>query len=196
MTIERRRYEQGIAIKDYGLESQGVCWELCRYWVKGRLAGTWIIGESIWDVDNGKGAFANVQKDHVQRNKFTDANKLIEGLLNETSARRTSGCCTYSGLRSRRDVIDHVLTVKGVYLYLTTGGGKKGHAMAFDTRADPLYFFDPNQGEWVLTGESQKGVREWWDGFWSGTNDSLADVNYKTEFHKGARELVRYDTLK
>jgi hypothetical protein len=186
-------YSQGVAIQDYGLVAQGVCGELCRRWAAGHLAGTWTIGETIWEVDNGRGGFAEVLEAHRQRRNYTEENKGIQGLGHATARQRTAGCFKYKGLRSRTDVIDHVLAVPGVFIFLMTGSGDTGHAMAFDSRGETFEFFDPNQGEWGFTNEAADAIRAWWNGFWDATGDG--EVDYKRHFHRGDRELVKYTTI-
>jgi Yersinia/Haemophilus virulence surface antigen len=193
MSIKKFVYKQGAAIQAYSLEAQGVCWELCRRWVAGHLAGTWEVNETIWDIDTGASAFTEVLEIHQARRRYTEENKGIEGYAKATSAVRSTGCCSFKGLRSRTDVINHVLTVPGVFIFIMTAPNGGGHAMSFDTRADPAYFFDPNQGEWQFIGESDANMRNWWSGFWDATGDG--DLDYKNAFHRGERELVRYNTI-
>lgn len=195
MSGNKFKYAQGIAIRQYGLESQGVCWELCRHWIRGHIQGTWQPGSSIWDVDTGRGGFGEVLEQHRGRSLYNEANKALEGYDFVNSARRRSGAFKKKGLRSRTDVIEHVMTVPGVYLFILTGPDS-GHAMAFDSSvAGTVHFFDPNQGEWEFHGETLDQMRTWWSNWWEG-NDSIAGdaIDYKSHFHNGARELVRYTT--
>jgi len=195
MGLQKYPYSQGSAIKLYGLNAQGVCWELCRRWVAGRLAGTWKVGESIWDEDKGKASFVDLLAEHKQRSTFTEANKSIAKLDHQTSRRRTMGTRKFKGLRSRADVINYVCAVPGAYIFIMTGKGSSGHAMAFDSRGqEELYFFDPNQGEWAFSGDALGAIGQWWSKFWDASTDGDGAYDYKTAFHEGERELVRYDT--
>jgi len=68
--------------------------------------------------------------------------------------------------------------------------------MAFDaSTAGQLHFFDPDQGEWEVHGETPDQMRTWWSNWWEG-DDSIAGnaIDDKAHFHNGARELVRYTT--
>lgn len=184
-------FNQADILKVYEFTDPGVCWELCRRWVKGRLAGTWKFDSTMFDIASSAAEFKCLRDEHVKRRDNIEQNNWIADLAYTHSAKR--GRYNF-GLRSRDDVINHVYSVKGVYIYQIGGRGKGGHTMAFDTRSDPAYFFDPNFGEWEFATAPLADVLNWWSGFW-GTKHPKTVASYKTLYHKGTRELIRYNTL-
>jgi hypothetical protein len=195
MTIATFKYSQGSALGASGIESEGVCLELCRRWVKAKLSNGWKEGDTIYEWTDK--SLPDVVKKHEEAGTLKD--REITGLNNETAARRSGGGLlkAFQGLRSRADVIKTVLELHGVFIYCAIGKGKdaSGHAFAFDTRnPKSVSFFDPNQGEWVFTNEESDNIKTWWWKFWEGSGGlGHGQMNYKSEFHKGdTRWLERY----
>lgn len=195
--IDKYKFEQGTVLGASGIDVNGVCLELTRRWVKAQLTGAWRPGDTIYDwMDMTTGELGVVLKSQAERGKLRDM--AVEDLAHVSSARRTGGGCftTFKGLRTRQDVINHVLGTPGVYIYAATAKAGGGHAFSFDTRdVARIAFFDPNQGEFVFTNETTAGMKGWWGRFWdaSGADEHDGNRNYKTAFHKGVRELFKYD---
>ncbi|MCU9947736.1 YopT-type cysteine protease domain-containing protein [Pseudomonas sp. PDM13] len=184
MSIERTKVSQSSALKITENDAQGVCLEACRRWVKAALEGTLVPSETIYDII-GRDTIKELLKTHQTRNNKSEKSMEDFGL---TVTKREGGgpFKKFTGLRTRQDVIDHVLTVPGAYIYVvdSTDGG---HAFAFSSiKKDQLLFMDPNLGEWLIVDESQPSIRSWWHDFWA---------VYKSEYHKGGRELWQYKVM-
>lgn len=197
MTIKKHQFEQGAALYEADVDVDGICMELTRRWVKAQLTGAWQAGQTIYEwTDISAGTLSDVLQKQAQRGKLRDV--AVEGLSHVSGPRRTGGgtFSKFEGLRTREDVINHVMSVKGVYIYAATSEHGKGHAFAFDTRdSNQVAFFDPNQGEFVFTNEALASIRDWWKRFWDASGEAGSDGNrnYKKAFHKGLRELFKYD---
>jgi len=199
MSIVRHKINQGAAIRAANSDALGVCLQACRQWVNAKLTNNWELGETVYTFFQEENIGDLISK-HQRRNKFAD--REVNGLDNHVSARRSGGGCfsRFSGLRSRDDVINHVLTVKGVFIYVATERNGGGHAFAFDSQTNnELVFFDPNQGEWKFDDESVNSIKTWWREFWdasgstpTGKDQTHGTVNYKGAFTKGDRELWQY----
>lgn len=194
MSIERTKVSQSSALKFTGNDARGVCLEACRRWVKAALEGSLVPGETVYDII-GSDTIQELLESHKKRN-----NKSEKGMkeFDLTLTKREGGgpFKKFTGLRTRQDVIDHVLTVPGAYIYVVDAS-KGGHAFAFSSlNKDHLLFFDPNMGEWELTGETLPSIRSWWHDFWEGTEFYFKGfVSYKKEYHKGGRELWQYKVM-
>lgn len=195
MSIKKHIFKQGAVLDVTKAGVNGVCLELTRRWVKAQLTDSWRAGETIYDwTDVSTGELAKVLKNQKDRGKLRDV--AVEGLDNDVGAQRTlSRHAKFDGLRTREDVINHVLAVGGVYIYAATAMFGAGHAFSFDTRnLNDIRFFDPNQGEFIFSGESADNMRTWWSEFWdaSEAESTGGGINYKKHFHWGVRQLIRY----
>lgn len=189
------------------IDAAGVCLELCRRWIKRIMAKDWVAEDTIYDLINNETIHdlyaahkdTNTQK-HMNIAELDENRDAVREDWNRTRWR-------YAGLRSRDDVINHVLNAPGCYIYVATGSGNtSGHAFGFDTSDKALVkFMDPNQGEWVIANESDNNIRAWWRGFWeaddnsplspaAGGNNTRGRIHYKRAFHHGGRTLWRYLT--
>ncbi|WCD77774.1 YopT-type cysteine protease domain-containing protein [Pseudomonas sp. TUM22785] len=194
MTIERHKVSQSTALAYTGNDARGVCLEACRRWVRAVLAGHLTPGETIYDII-GPETIQELLESHRQRNKKSDNN--MEGFGLTVTKREGGGPFKkFTGLRTRQDVIDHVLAVPGAYIYVVDGADG-GHAMAFSSLdRDHVLFLDPNVGEWELINEDQVSIRSWWKDFWAGKGAEFEGlVSYKKEYHKGGRELWQYKVV-
>ncbi|MEI6485154.1 MAG: YopT-type cysteine protease domain-containing protein [Sphingomonadales bacterium] len=188
--IEKTLVSQGSILTIAGSDAPGVCLEACRMWVKSVLTNNWKYSDTVYEILDAK-TIMNVLEVHQTRRTIND--KTMEGYdIMVTSRQGGKGLRKFTGLRTREDVINTVLSVPGVYIYCATGKKAGGHAFAFNSSSNSLTaFFDPNQGEWQFTGESNDAVRTWWSDFWEAKGDGK--LNYKNEFHKGERELWKVD---
>lgn len=193
MTIEYTPIKQGYALKHSKLEAAGVCLEACRRWVKQVITGSWRAGESVYDIFDPDG-MAELLATHGKSKTLAD--KEMEGYTNSVTARTGGGPFSkFQGLRTRLDVINTVLIVPGAYIYSATAKNAGGHAFGFNSLSGSLAVFDPNQGEWIFKGEDDAAIRGWWSDFWDG-NAKSTGINYKNAFHKGDRELWRFEAQK
>ena len=198
MSIKRTLVSQGAILKYAGSDSEGVCLTLCRRWIKAQMTDAWVSEETVYAL-TAQNILQDVLAEQAVAGKMKDHD--VEGLQHSISAQRTGGGLRkFAGLRTREDVITHVLATNGAYIYVAKEKNGGGHAFAFDSRhQNRLIFFDPNQGEWEIADESQARVLNWWKEFWdaSGTNGGgnviRGKIDYKTSFHNGQRELWKYD---
>jgi hypothetical protein len=195
MPIKTYEFKQSSLLLHVKTDLGGFCLELTRRWVKAQLTAQWEAGETIFNwTGPDRTDLRDITKNQEERG--TGADLGIEKFERVTSARRTGGMVSeFKGLRKRGDVINHVISTPGVYIYVvSTRSG--AHAFAFDTRdKDEIAFFDPNQGEYIFSDETPENICEWWDRFWdgSGLNDTDGNWNYKTEYHRGTRHLFKYN---
>ena len=192
MTITRKVIDQGAMLKFAGLDAAGVCLEACRRWVKAAINGRLIPGDTVYDIMD-QGGLSELLRSHQGRNNLSE--KGIEGLDVDVTRRTGGGVTKFKGLRTREDIINFVMATPGVYIYNATSKNGGGHAFAFNTVNPKLrLFFDPNLGEWEFEDESDAAMRTWWNDFWAGTPAFFnGKQSYKDAFHKGSRELWRYN---
>lgn len=101
-----------------------------------------------------------------------------------------------SGLTSRKKVIRFVMSDPGVWLFgACQGGGRAGHAVAFDTQPGQFSFFDPNTGIYSAQLDSAANrpdarIQSWFHDYWSTVR--INDTTYKRRYRGGPRYLVRY----
>ncbi len=192
MAIARTPFKQNNILIGAGVVMGGICLELSRRWIRAKLSNQWVRADTIYTLSDGgelRDAIAG------QRAGGTMADVGTRPLDHVNSNSRTpGGCCGgFQGLRSRADVINHVITIPGAYIFAATGKNSGGHAFAFDTTdVNSIAFLDPNQGEWVFTNESHDNMRTWWDKFWEGSGGADGGIDYKKQFHNGDRELYKY----
>ncbi len=192
MTVTRNQINQGGILKMVGSNAPGVCLEACRRWVKAALNGTLKAGETVYDIVDGKSIRALLAA-HQKRNNKSETG--IEGMSLTTTHRTGGGTFKkFKGLRTREDVINHILSVPGVYIYVVDAPMGAGHAFSFDSRdRSSILFFDPNLGEWQFDGESDGEMRTFWHDFWKGSLPCFANKkSYKDAYHKGDRQLWMY----
>ncbi len=191
MTIERCTINQGSVLKGAGLQAGGVCLEAVRQWVKAVINQEWTYAENVYDIISPL-TISKLLAVHKTRN--TLAYSEMDGYKLRKSKRRGGGTFRkFEGLRTRQDVIDTVMTVPGAYIYSAAGPTGAGHAFGFHSVGGKLEaFFDPNQGEFRFEDEDVRSLRAWWGNFWEGKLQP-GDINYKSHFSKGIRELWRYE---
>jgi hypothetical protein len=207
MTIAKNPISQSDFLKAdrYYHGHPGICAEVTRHWIKTKATGAYGFGvggtmDKLLVAANRKDLVA---KQDAQ-SRFNDNRiKGLKGAVGGTTDRTGYGEAQFSGLRSREDVINQVLAVPGLYVYNAASGkvGGGAHAFAFDSRGvsanRTLFFVDPNQFEWHFTEVTRREMVTWWSEFWGGTlidgpGVSSPGINYKNEFHRGHRRLVRY----
>jgi len=191
MSVTRNPIDQAGILKMGGYDAAGVCLEACRRWVKAALEDRFQAGDTVYDIMN-PGTLGELLTAHKKRNNKTE--KGMEGFDLSVTARTGGGLAKFKGLRTREAVIDHVLTVPGVYIYVVDKPKGGGHAFGFNTvdRAKVI-FFDPNLGEWLFEGESDAAMKTFWGDFWGGkASYFVGKESYKDAYHKGGRELWRY----
>src|SRR5262245_35580806 len=156
-------------------EVPGVCWELCRRWVHARLGlnGEFKRGETVLDIFPTDGAeLAKLVADHqARRDAGVEGNFEVRGAKIAGSTERARGCCSFTVLRDREAVIEHMYLNPGVYIFGFAGRGQgaAGHAVAFDVAGGHLYLMDPNFGEFTLeAGDAgtRKQFKAWWRNYW------------------------------
>lgn len=184
MVIKFYLFKQNVlsGVKD------GVCLEISQRWIYNKLTNNWKEGETIYDFADGDELSSIISR---QRERGTTKDIDIGQLGHVLSNCRR---CLGFGLRSRVDVINHVVSIPGFYVFVVTGLTSSGHAFAFDTtNINSIYFFDANQGEWRFTDESHENMRLWWSKFWDGNGgEKNGYINYKKLYNKGTRELHKY----
>jgi hypothetical protein len=189
--ILRLATEGGMAQANRG----GVCWEVCRRWVRHRVRGTWTAGDTVFQILSPIRAGTSTQLDegalreliaaHAARNQAgVDANYAIDDLTRHATQYRTYGGCFNSaqGLKSRDAVLKVLFETPGAYIHAIAVKDGGGHAIAFDTTTAPYAFMDPNSGE---------GIFPTADTFKAFYKDYYGEV-YKALYAKGDRELTRY----
>lgn len=94
------------------------------------------------------------------------------------------------GIRSRSELVHRMVTDPQLSLFIMTNAkGSSGHAVAFDSRAQHLHYFDPNAGYFytdVMPAEVQ--LRWFIDTLWESQNL----FHYKQDYSKGGRALYVY----
>lgn len=195
MPIEMYKFKQSSLLLHVNTDQGGLCLELTRRWVKAQLTAQWEAGETIWNwTAPDRKDLQDITKNQEERG--TGADLGIEKFERVTSARRTGGIVSkFKGLRTREDVINHVISTPGVYIYVVSAGSA-AHAFAFDTRdKDEIAFFDPNQGEYIFSNETLADMRGWWSRFWdnSGMDKTDGKLDYKTPYNRGTRHLFKYN---
>lgn len=177
----------------------GVCAELTRRWIKTRATGSRSDADDVVSNFRRRTDLRGIVAGQDAAGRWVD--KKIGGMKASLAATRTGhgGCVGFDGLRSRDDVITYVVSVPGLYLYQASADRAAGgsHAFSFDSRgvngSRTVLFFDPNQGEWTFGNVTLNEIRDWWRAFWQGTDrNNATGIDYKSEFSKGLRELVRY----
>jgi hypothetical protein len=176
----------------------GVCWELCRQWVRARIAlghapqrgstlGALASGANVgWGEDTFfRRWFMFVQGQSKRQEIGVSANYSVAGLKHDTTTRNR----LFSWGLSRDDIINQVYGTHGGYIlgFSGTAQARCGHAIAFHTSGGEIRFMDPNVGEfWVTTPDdnAKQAFRAWYRALW--------DKKYSRDYHKGARELTRY----
>jgi hypothetical protein len=195
MPIKMCKFKQSSLLLHVKTDLGGLCLELTRRWVKAQLTAQWEAEETIlnWTVP-GRTDLKDITKNQEERGTGADLD--IEKFERVTSARRTGGIVSeFKGLRTRGDVINHVISTPGVYIYVVSAGSA-AHAFAFDTRdKDDIAFFDPNQGEYIFSDETPEDMCAWWGRFWdsSGMDKTDGKLNYKKTFNRGTRHLFKYN---
>lgn len=175
-----------------GMESakrSGVCWEVCRRWVRARLAGTWT-HDTIYEILSPSKGFEidtesmeELIRTHAGRNtKGVAENYTIDGLTNHKTLYRTYSGFVASGLKSRAAVLKVIFNTPGAYIFAFLANVGGGHAIAFDTTSLPYAIMDPNSGDGTFPS------KEDFISFFTSYYGEL----YKTEYTGGERELTRY----
>jgi hypothetical protein len=193
MAIKHTPIIQGNILKFAAPDAAGVCLEACRRWVKQVIAGKWSYGNTVYDIMDPAGIQELLAVHNLAK---TMGDNTMKGYDNTITARTGGGLLSkFEGLRTRLDVINTVMSVPGAYIYNATAKDAGGHAFAFNSIGSALAFFDPNQGEWSFDGEGADAIRAWWSDFWEGKAKS-SGINYKQHFHKGDRQLWRFEAQK
>lgn len=193
MSINRNPINQTGLLKQLGIDAAGVCLEACRRWVRAVLQGEFETGVTVYDIMEPK-EMRGLLEAHRKRNNKGE--KSMEGLTLTVTARTGGGFKKFKGLRTRQNVIDHVLSVPGAYIYVVDKPKGGGHAFAFNTIVrNNVLFFDPNLGEWSFDRENDTDMRSWWHNFWEGNMVEFSNLqSYKDAYHNGGRELWMYTT--
>jgi hypothetical protein len=170
-------------------DRNGICWELCRRWVKLRLN---LLPEdsdvySLFPINQAD--ILELIQTHAAHNQAgVDANYQIGGAQRLGTAKRKWGGLfrlKAKGLKSRAAVIDHLYNDPGLYIYGFYKNG--GHAVAFHITDQQIAFFDPNFGEFIMHRADQGAqtfFKAWFSQFWG--------RYYKKDHTRGDRELTKY----
>lgn len=180
--------------KESGIDEakrNGVCWEVCRRWIRARVLSNWTREETVLDIlspGNGleldKVKLRELIQAHASRNTTgKEENHQIENLTRHKTLYRTHSCFGAKGVSSRAAVMKIVFGTHGAYIYGIVAAKGGGHAIALDTTGTSNFaIMDPNTGEGIFPNE--KGYKAFF-------NDLYGKV-YKDEYTKGERELTRY----
>lgn len=192
MSIKKAVVNQGLKLDLLKKECQGVCFTVSKRWVALRLTG-WI-EEHDETLDSIFMDLPGLVKNQNEHGYIGDYQILKDEAIKTSGIHGSTAAKGKDGLRSRKSVLDHILTVPGTYIYIATPSGHgDGHAVAFDTRnLNVISFFDPNQGQWTFTNENSGSIQRWWYDFWTGNGED-SGIDYKSMFKGGKRILYYYN---
>jgi hypothetical protein len=167
----------------------GICWEVCRRWIRARagLDGGWVEGETIYDLlTSDVKKVEEIAIAHRARVTYDRAeNFAVEDLDDGGTLRRTySFWGRAQGLKSRQALLDAIFNTRGLYILVL--GKQGGHAVAFDTRGEDghLVFMDPNTGEVIFASDKENDFRQFFHDYYA--------FWFKDIYHRGFRFLTQY----
>lgn len=193
MAITSEHFSQLYMLKTSGVKDKdnktpgGVCLELCRRFILGRVVDTWKPGDikkiKIRDMEA-------IYKAH----KPLAGYRGIPGVESDIETFRKRSLTGFRDIGGRADVIWFVLENPGWHLYIVDLEGFGAHSFAFDTTdLQDVLFLDPNQGEWRFANENLDTIINWWIAFWEGKHEPGPHTyNYSRDYKKSYKSLSSY----